>query len=558
MANDNTDTLSDGMKAWMKEFQDMDLDTRAMIDPARLAGEVGRNMRRLSAPMSFDRQPPDFLERLEMLSPDKAASGDHPIASAAPLSVPDGSITNLSLTEAAAAIAGGSLSSEETTRACLERIEVMGGALNCIAGIDPDAAMDAARAIDDRLAKGEAPGPLAGVPLAHKDMFYRAGRESACGSKIRRGFIPEHTSGALERLDSGGALDIARLNMVEFAFGVTGHNEITGPVRNPWNTDHITGGSSSGSGAAVAAGLVFGALGSDTGGSIRFPASCCGLVGLKPTFGRVSRFGAMPLSYSLDTVGPLTRTVADNALMFRTIAGHDPRDAASSRSNVPDVLATLEDGIQGLHLGVAENYFFEPLDGEMRGLMDAAVDVFRKLGAEIVAITVPDSIAVAKGLTSLITSTEGATLHAAWMRERADDFGRQTLARLATGALTPATTYLDALNLRKAILDEFISAVYDTADVLLTPVMMMPVPTIAESDLAANPGFSEFIAAMGHASRPINYLGLPGLSVPCGFTANGLPSAIQLVGRPFDEATLYRAARAYERESGCTSHRPPI
>jgi aspartyl-tRNA(Asn)/glutamyl-tRNA(Gln) amidotransferase subunit A len=557
MNDDHADFPDHAMKAWMKEFQDMDLDARALVDPARAAGEIGRAMRRVSTPLSFERQPPDFLKRLEQLAPEGAAP-EGGAMSPAPLSVPDGAITHLSLTEVAAAIAGGSLSSEDATRACLDRIEALGGALNCIAAIDPDAAIGAAWDADEKTAHGESRGPLEGVPLAHKDMFYRAGRESACGSHIRTGFIPDHTSGALERLDLAGALDIARLNMVEFALGVSGHNEITGPVRNPWNTDYMTGGSSSGSGAAVAAGLVFGALGSDTGGSVRFPASCCGLVGLKPTYGRVSRYGAMALSYSLDTVGPLTRTVADNALMFRTVAGHDPRDAASSRSGVPDVLAALEDGVRGLRLGVAETYFFEPLAGEMRDLMDAAVEMYRRLGAEIVAVPVPSSLTLTNGLTSLILSTEGAALHAPWMRARARDYGRQTLGRLTAGALTPATTYIDAINRRRAILDEFMDAVYASADVLLTPVMMMPVPTIAESDLAANPGFSEFIIAMGHATRPLNYLGLPGLSVPCGFTANGLPAAFQLVGRPFDEATLYRAARAYERETGCTSHRPPV
>ena len=379
MADGNADTLSDSLKAWMEEFQDMDLDARAMIDPARAAGEVGREMRWFSGPMSFDRQPTKFLERLESFTPGNTASDDFAIDSQAPLSVPGDSITNLSLTEAASAIAGGSLSSEEATRACLDRIEKLGGKLNCIAGIDADAAMDGARALDERIAKGETPGPLAGVPLAHKDMFYRSGRESACGSNIRKGFIPDHTSGALKRLDAAGALDIARLNMVEFAFGVTGHNEITDPVHNPGNTDYITGGSSSGSGAAVAAGLVFGALGSDTGGSIRFPASCCGLVGLKPTYGRVSRHGAMALSYSLDTVGPLTRTVTDNAWMFRAIAGHDPRDAASSGKHAPDFLGALEGGVRGLRMGIDEKFFFEPLDDEMRGLMDAAIEVIRRI-----------------------------------------------------------------------------------------------------------------------------------------------------------------------------------
>lgn len=559
MADETDDTLSNSIKVWAKEFQDLDLKAQAMIDPARAAGEVGRAMRKLSAPLPFDRQPPKFLEELETFSPSSIKpSGDIAIETPPLLPVSSNSITKLSLAEAISALSSGKLTSQQITRACLDRINAVGETLNCIAGIDAEAAMDAALAMDIRIEKGETPGPLAGIPLAHKDMFYRQNRKSECGSNIRKDFMPEVTSGVLERLDAAGALDIARLNMVEFAIGVTGHNEITGPVHNPWNTDYITGGSSSGSGAAVAAGLVFGALGSDTGGSIRFPASCCGLVGLKPTYGRVSRFGTMPLSFSLDTVGPLTRTVTDNALLFQIIAGHDQRDIASSCLEKSDVLSKLEDGVQSLRLGVPQNYFFENLNEEMRGLMDSAIGIFSKLGAEIVPIAIPKSISVANGLTSLITSTEGAAIHAPWLRNRSNDYGRQTLGRLTAGALTPATTYFDALYFRQEVLIEFMEAVFRTADILISPVMMMPVPTIAESDLYANPGFSKYIVEMGHATRPINYLGLPGLSVPCGFTDNGLPSAIQLVGQPFDEATLYRAARAYERKTGCTNHKPTI
>ena len=471
-------------------------------------------------------------------------------------------VTGLSLVEVARLIARRKLSSEEVTRACLVRIERYGGTLVAIAGCEPERALNQARAADAAIARrrptGRGDASLLGVPLAHKDMFYRQGRVSACGSRIRAGFVPDRTAAALERLDSAGVLDIARLNMAEFALGVTGHNPVAGTPRNPWNPDFVTGGSSSGSGVAVAAGLAYGALGSDTGGSVRFPAACCGVVGMKTTYGRVSRFGAMPLSYSLDTIGPLTRTVTDNALMLSVIAGFDARDPETSRLEVPDYLATIEDGARGLRLGVPENHFLEPLTPEVRKLIEAMIDVFRRLGAEIVAVRVPDSIAVTNGMTTMITTTEGAALHARWMRERPGDYGRQTLGRLVAGALTPATTYIEALNRRPAVLAEFMAAVFEDADVLVTPVMMGPVPTIAESDVAANPGFAQTIFAMGHATRPFNYLGLPGLSVPMGFTGNGLPSSFQLVGRPFDEATLYRAARAYERETGYTGKTPDL
>jgi len=284
-------------------------------------------------------------------------------------------ILSLTLVDVSTAIATGKLSSREVTAAAIERLEDLSADLRNVAGMDPQAVLDAADAADAALAKGEANGPVHGVPLAHKDMFYRTGRVSACGSKVRRDFIPQTTAAALEKLDSAGALDIARLNMVEFTLGVTGHNEATETPRNPWSRAHMTGGSSSGSGAAVASRAVFGSLGSDTGGSIRLPAACCGLVGMKPTYGRVSRYGAMPLSKSLDTVGPLTRTVADNALLLGIIAGADPRDPTSSPLPVPDYLDGIEDGVAGTRIAVPENHFFDGIDGEVETAVRAAVSV---------------------------------------------------------------------------------------------------------------------------------------------------------------------------------------
>jgi aspartyl-tRNA(Asn)/glutamyl-tRNA(Gln) amidotransferase subunit A len=467
-------------------------------------------------------------------------------------------ITSLSLTEAAQAIRDKKISSVEMTQACLARMERLAPVLDCIAEVKPDAALAAAAEADADLATGNRRGPLHGVPLAHKDMYYRRGRISACGSKIRADFVPDQTSTALTRLDEAGALDIARLNMVEFALGLTGHNEVVPTPRNPWNTDHMTGGSSSGAGSAVAARLVYGAMGSDTGGSIRFPASCCGLIGMKPTYGRVSRFAVMPLSHSLDTLGPLTRTVADNAAMLGAIAGPDGNDATASPLPVPDYLAGLEDGIKGLRVAIPENLFYDPVDSEVRVLMDDSVQVMRQLGADIIPVKIPDSVTATNGMNNLISMTEGAALHQNWIAERSQDYGRQTLGRLITGLCASATRYIQALNLRHKILAEFAEAVFEKADILHLPSMIVPVPTLAESDLAGNPGFSEFITKMGHCTRPFNYLGLPGLSVPCGFTKSGLPAGMQLVGRPFDEATLYRAARAYERETGCTDQAPAL
>ena len=464
----------------------------------------------------------------------------------------------LSLSEVARAIAAREVSAREATEACLDRIERHGETLHCIARIDPEAALSAADESDAALAKDGPRGPLHGVPLAHKDMFFRAGRPADCGSRILAGHVPEQTSSALTGLDAAGALDIAQLHMVEFALGITGHNEIAGTPRNPWNPAYITGGSSSGSGAAVAGRLVYGALGSDTGGSIRLPAACCGLVGLKPTYGRVSRAGAMPLSFTLDHVGPLTRTVADAALMLQAIAGPDPADPTTAREPVPDYGADLDKGARGLRIAVPETYFYDSTEAEVADTVRASLGVFEALGAEIVPVRLPETFEMTNAMTVLIISTEGASYHARWLRERPDDYGPQTLGRFLPGLLYPATRYIEALNLRQTIMAVLDEHVFAKADILHTPVWPMPVPSIAESDVAANPGFMEYLTRGGRCVRPFNYTGLPAMSVPVGRTGNGLPTAMQLIGRPFDEALLLRAAAAYERETGCTRAAPPL
>ena len=470
----------------------------------------------------------------------------------------DDALAGMTLAEAAAAIAAKRVSSLEATQACLARFARHGEALNCAAGIDPEAALQAARAADEELAAGRPRGPLHGVPLAHKDMFYRAGRVSACGLRILEDFVPDHTSTALARLDAAGALDIARLNMVEFAFGTTGHNDHTGAPCNPWSRAHITGGSSSGPAAAVAGRLVYGTLGSDTGGSIRLPAACCGLVGIKPTYGRVSRYGAMPLAFSLDTIGPLARSAADAALILGAIAGHDPNDPTTRRAPVPDYSAGLDKGVKGLRIAVPDNYFYDPLTPEVAALVRASLEVFTGLGAELVPVTLAPSIEYSNAMSMTISTVEAATFHARWLRDRPGDYGRQTLSRMLPGLLYPATRYVEALNLRQKVLADLGAAVFERADVLHAPIWPFPVPTIEEADVGANPGFLEYLTATGHCARPVSYTGLPAVSVPAGFTENGLPTAFQLIGRPFDEGLLLRMAAAYERETGCTAHAPPL
>tara|TARA_R110000787_G_scaffold16622_33_gene51090 strand:+ start:174 stop:1586 length:1413 start_codon:yes stop_codon:yes gene_type:complete len=463
----------------------------------------------------------------------------------------------LSLEAAASGIRKGDFTSVELTETCLARIDAFGDRLNCIAGADPETALADAADADALLATGKPVGLLHGVPLAHKDMYYREGRVSACGAIIRKDYQPTTTATALHRLDAAGALDIARLNMVEFALGPTGHNQHTGAVRNPWNTDHITGGSSSGSGSAVAAGLAFGALGSDTGGSIRTPSACCGLVGMKPTYGRVSRSGAMPLSFSLDHVGPLTRTVRDNALMLQAIAGGDPRDPTTSHLPVPDFLEGIEKDIRGLRIAVCEDFFGDSLDDEVAALTNTSLDVYRRLGATIVPVRFPEMQDLV-ALTTVLSSSESAGYHASGLASDWDRYGHQTRGRMLAGLFYPAVTYQQALKLRAPILRAFCKAMFANADVMHAPGLDTPVPTIAETDHSDGPGFLQALIRLTRNIRPFNYLGVPTMAVPAGFTANGLPASFQLAGRPFDEATVYRTARAYERATGCTDTHPQL
>ena len=464
----------------------------------------------------------------------------------------------LSLCDAAERIRSRELSSREVTAACIERIERHAGTLNCFIRFDPDEALAQADAADRALAAGDEAGPLHGVPLAHKDMFYRAGVVCTCGSKIRRDFVPDRTATVLARLDAAGALDIGALNLSEFAHGPTGHNAHYGACRNPWNRAHISGGSSSGSGSAVAARLVFGALGSDTGGSVRLPSAVNGLVGIKPTQTRVSRHAMMGLSFSLDNAGPLTRTVRDAARLLGVVAGHDPDDATSSPMPVPDYEAeTIAPNVRGLRIGVPRNYYYDTVAAEVKTLLDGSLRELEGLGAEIVEVTVPHHDHIAH-LQHVIQTSEAATLHADWLANRGADYGPQVRARIQPGLATPVTWYLRALQLRPRIVADFVEQVFGACDVLHLPAMAIPVPTIEETDVGASREFTRIIAGIVRCTVPLSYLTCPSIVMPAGFTGNGLPGSFQLAGRPFDEATLFRAAAAYEAATGFSARVPAL
>jgi aspartyl-tRNA(Asn)/glutamyl-tRNA(Gln) amidotransferase subunit A len=460
------------------------------------------------------------------------------------------------LVGAAAAIARGEVSSVELTRALLERVRRLNPALNCFLHVEEELALAEAAAADAARAAGRALGPLHGVPLAAKDMFYDAERVVSCGSRVRAGFRPAATATVLARLRAAGAVNLGATNMTEFALGPTGHNAWYGACRNPWNVAHVAGGSSSGSGAAVAARLAFGALGSDTGGSVRLPAAANGVLGLKATYARVSRAGVMPLSSSMDHVGPFARTARDCARLLRVIAGHDPADPTSSRRAVSDYEAAIEQDVAGLRVGVPRNHFYDGATPDVRAALDAALRELEGAGMRIVELHVEHAEQMTE-LSRAVVYSEAAALHGHWLRTRGEDYSPQVRARATTGIAIPAASYLEALQLRPRLLRRYVEQVHSRCDVLFTPTLPIPVPTIAETDVGGSSAMWETIAKMVPCTAPFNYLGVPALSVPAGFTANGLPASFQLVGRPFAEALLLRVAAAYQARTDWHERVPP-
>mgnify|MGYP001046206622 FL=1 len=466
-------------------------------------------------------------------------------------------LATLSMTEAADAIARGEITASALLEACLARIEAHDGKVNSFIRLDREEAREAAAAADKARAAGKPLGPLHGVPVAHKDMYYRAGKVSTCGSKIRRDFVPTVTATVLERLDAAGAIDLGTLNMAEFAQNPTGHNAHFGDCHNPWNLPYCTGGSSSGSGASVAARFVTAALGSDTGGSIRLPASLCGVTGLKPTQTRVSRFGVMPLSFSADNVGPLVRTARDAARFLRVVAGHDPKDPTSAREPVADYEAALTGDIRGLRIAVPQQWFFDGADTVVVDAFEAALEVLKARGATVERISVP-SLRAVTAYGALLSRVEGAAIHANWMRGRPGDYSIHLSARLFGGYAIPGHLYVEALSRRGPVLRQFCTEAFGRFDLVATPTLRTRVPTLAETDIDADPqNWSRFMAVSAN-TRPFNYLGLPVVSIPCGFDDRGLPIGLQLAGRPFAEARVLRAADAFQRDTDWHRRLPPL
>jgi len=452
------------------------------------------------------------------------------------------------IAELAPRIATGEVSPVALTEAALARIEVHDGALNAFMTVTADQALAAARDAEREIAQGRYRGPLHGVPLAVKDLYATKGVRTTGGSKLLADWVPDHDATAVARLKAAGAVLLGKTGMHELAYGTTSNNPHYGPVRNPWDPACHPGGSSGGSAAAVAAGLAHGALGSDTGASIRQPAACCGIVGLKPTFGRISKFGALPLSWSLDHMGPMTRSVADAALMLQALAGPDPRDPNCAERPVPDYLAGLETGVAGKRIALARGFFFTDCDAEVAAAVVAAARTLEGLGARIEEIELPelDSAYLTGGIT---VACEATAYHAKALRERPQDFSEELRGSLEVGALYSAVDYLQAQRVRRRV-SEAIRAAMAPFDAVLSPTCPVPATPIDDSP----PGHG----ALRHRNTiPFNLTGLPAISLPCGLTEAGLPIGLQIAGSAFDEAGILAIARAYEAAGGWQGRRPP-
>ncbi len=472
-------------------------------------------------------------------------------------------LTDLTIHQLHDLLREGKTSAQEVTQAFLDRIAATDEQVNAFITVCQQEALQQAEAADARLKAGKA-APLTGIPLALKDIFVTEGLRTTCASQILNNFVPPYNGTAVAKLKEQGAVILGKLNMDEFAMGSSNENSAFGPVRNPWNGDCVPGGSSGGSAACVAARQAIATLGTDTGGSIRQPASHCGVVGLKPTYGRVSRYGVIAYASSLDQVGPVTRDVEDCAMLLGAVAGYDPADSTSVDLPVPDYRATLKDGVKGLKVGLPKEYFIEGLDPDVKQAVEKAVDTLRQLGAEPVEVSLPHTdyavacyylIATAEASSNLarydgvrygqrVDREQG--LIDMYMQSRAAGFGPEVKRRIMLGTYALSSGYYDAYYLkaqkvRTLIRQDFLDA-FNQVDVILTPVA--PTPAFQIGEKTADP-LQMYLSDI--FTIPVNLAGTCGMSLPCGMSQNGLPIGLQLIGRPFGEETLLRTAYAFEQ-----------
>ncbi len=481
---------------------------------------------------------------------------------------------DLTLHELHAKLKSKEVSSREATSAMLDRIAELEPRINAFITVTPERALAEADAADRRIAAGDA-DVLTGIPLAVKDIFLTEGTLTTCGSRILNNFIPPYSATSFEKLKQRGMVLLGKLNQDEFAMGSSNESSASGPCRNPWNTDCIPGGSSGGSAAAIAARQATVTLGTDTGGSIRQPASHCGCVGLKPTYGRVSRYGVIAYASSLDQVGPLTRDVTDCAIMLGALAGHDPKDSTSVNRPVPDYQAALTNDIKGLRIGLPREYFIEGLDPDVQTSMDQAIETYRRLGAEFTEISLPHTDYAVASYYLIATAEASANLarydgvrfgHRAeqaegllemYSRSRSQGFGSEVKRRIMLGTYALSSGYYDAYYLkaqkvRTLIMSDFIQA-FEGVDLILTPVAPTPAFRIGEK---VNDPLQMYLSDI--FTIPVNLAGTCAMSLPAGISGQGLPIGVQLIGKPFGEETILRAAHAFEQATEWHSLRAPL
>ena len=462
----------------------------------------------------------------------------------------------LSISEAADLISQKRLSPVELTQAHLTRIEATEPRLNSFITLLAYDALASAQTAEQEIQAGDYRGPLHGIPIGLKDLYYTKGILTTVGSKILRDFVPDYDATVTERFAEAGAVLMGKLQMHEFALGATSVNPHDGPAHNPWDVDSITGGSSGGSGSAVGSGQVMAALGSDTGGSVRIPAGLCGIVGLKPTFGRVSRRGVFPLSFSLDTVGPMTRTARDAALIMNVIAGYDSRDPSSAYMPNEDFTAALGQSMSGLRIGIPDEFFYDIIDPEVAEAMCVATGMLGELGATVERVSIPvlnHSLAI----SSTILIAEAAEVHTENLRDRPQDIGADVRGRLQTGALTSAHDYLKAQRARTEFNNQM-AEVMERYDILVAPTSAIGAPKINQTHIEIGGRQENALSLMSRLTRPFNICGFPTATIPSGFTSAGLPIGMQIAGRPFEDATVLQVADAYEQATDWHTRRPPV
>jgi aspartyl-tRNA(Asn)/glutamyl-tRNA(Gln) amidotransferase subunit A len=484
-------------------------------------------------------------------------------------------LLDLTITELGARLASREVSAVEATKACLGRIREVDGQVRAFLHVDEEGALAQAQASDQRRQEGRPLGPLDGVPVALKDIFLTEGVPTTCGSKILEGFIPPYDGTVVQRLKGAGLPLLGKANQDEFAMGSSTESSAFFPTHNPWDLSRTPGGSSGGSAAAVAAREAFGALGTDTGGSIRQPAALTNLVGLKPTYGRVSRFGVIAFASSLDQVGPMARTVRDTAALLQVIAGHDPRDATSAPAPIPDYSAELDAGVKGMRLGLPREYFVEGMDPEIEAAVRAAVKEYERLGAQVVEVSLPHTkyalaayylIAPAEASANLarydgvrygLRAKDAKGLKEMYAKTREQGFGAEVKRRIMLGTYALSAGYYDAYYLKaqkvRTLIRQDFTRAFEEVDALISPTS--PVTAFKLGEKVNDPLAMYLVDVL---TLPCNLAGLPGLSLPCGFSKAGLPMGLQILGKPFDEARILRVARAFEREHDFFARQPSL